>query len=380
MNWFTTLSLRALSTAALMGVAAVAYSAASPDGKNTEGTHNATLMESQPDFSKYWPTPLRYGLVFVQLRISDKGEVLEATLSEGGYHDRETERSALQIARKVRLRPATVNGKPVESNGVMPFRFLGANAYESRKVVSTEFRAEADKVQQFLEKKDFKGAQFHAEWMLSEKVRNDYEYAILQTTLADSFARNNNLHRALVVIQDVTRRSSFKVQEYTPGGPIPQVTVKDFALWRTPFELEHMLKLRFILAESQGLYLDALRAHADLQALGFIKGDDPLMPRFGELLRRVDELPELTAHIRLDDRSSWRHSLLRNQLRLTNIRSGRIEEVALNCPGYSRTLPYSAGEEILIPPGLERCEAVFKGSPGTEFDVVEMRTARAPAP
>lgn len=70
--------------------------------------------------------------------------------------------------------------------------------------------------------------------MLSEKVRNDYEYAILQTTLADSFARNSSIHRATTVIRYVTRRSTFRVQEYEPDGPLPAVTIKDFALWRTP--------------------------------------------------------------------------------------------------------------------------------------------------
>ncbi len=47
--------------------------------------------------------------------------------------------------------------------------------------------------------------------------------------------------------------------EYQPGGPLPAFTVKDFALWRTPFELEHALRLRFLLAASQGFFLDALR-------------------------------------------------------------------------------------------------------------------------
>lgn len=337
-------------------------------------------MEYQPDFRKYYPDPLRYALVFVQLQVSAEGEVLDARLAEGGYHDRDSERAAVQIARKVRLMPATLDEKPVEWNGIMPVRFYGMDVSATRRVVSDEFRAEAGKVQDFLERKDFSGAQFHAQWMLSEKVRNDYEYAILQTTLADSFARNNNLHRALTVIRDVTRRSSFRVPEYEPGGPLPSITVKDFALWRTPFELEHLLRLRFILADSQGLYLDALRAHADMQALGFIKADDPTLGRFGALLKKLHEDPVVTGHVRLDDRTSWPHSLTRSRFRVSNVRSGRIDEIALNCPGYKRTVTTEPDVDIQIPGEWHGCDSVFKGTTGTEFDIVEYRDAADATP
>lgn len=68
-------------------------------------------------------------------------------------------------------------------------------------------------------------------------------------------------------------------------------------------ELEHLLRLRFILAESQGLYLDAIRAHADMQALGFVKADDRTLGRFRELLGKAREEPTLTGHVRMEGRS-----------------------------------------------------------------------------
>lgn len=96
----------------------------------------------------------------MQLRVSDNGAVLDTRIAEGGYHDKDSERAALQIARKIRLRPATLDGKPVEWNGIMPVRFYGVESSLSRRAVSEEFRSEAGKVQAFLENKDFSGAQF----------------------------------------------------------------------------------------------------------------------------------------------------------------------------------------------------------------------------
>jgi hypothetical protein len=369
-------TIAGLLLAICCGLAVGAEAPPSTPGK----VRSPSLVDSHPDLSKYIPSKGRYALVFVQVQVDERGKVREARLADGGYHDKESEQAALALAREIRLRPATLDGKPVTWNGIFPVRFSAANVSGSTRAVSVEFRNEANKVQAFLQKKDFASAQFHAQWMLSEKVGNDYEYAILQTTLADSFARNSSVHRALAVIRDVTRRSTFRVEEYEPGGALPEVTVNDFALRRTPFELEHLLRLRFIVAESQGLYLDALRAHADLQALGFVKSDDPTMGRFRDLLQKVKDAPEFTGHVRMDEKSTWPHALLHNHFRLSNIRGGRIEEVVLNCPGYTRSVAYILDDDIRIPNEWRGCNAVFKGTLGTEFDIVEFRDAAVAKP
>lgn len=330
-------------------------------------------MEIQPSFEKYLPVPPRYALVFVELTIGEKGEILEASLGEGGYHDRESVQAALQIARRIRLRPATRDGKPIKWIGTMPVRFTGVDLSNSKRAVTPDFQVEAVKVQGFLERKDFPGAHFHAQWMLSEKVHNDYEYAILQTTLADTYARNNHIHRALMVIRDVTRRSTFRIEEYEPGGPLPAVTLKDFALWRTPFELEHLLKLRFVLAESQGLYLDALRAHADLQALGFIKPDDPTSPRFQALLQKATTAPTLTGHIRIEESGKWLHPLLHRRFRVANVRPGKLEEIRLSCAGNQDAVSVMPEEEIQVSEEAGSCKLAVRSGAGTEFDIIESR-------
>ncbi len=54
--------------------------------------------------------------------------------------------------------------------------------------VTPEFRAELGKVDQLIKEKDFAGAHFHAQWMLRERVRFNYEYAVLQALLAQTLA------------------------------------------------------------------------------------------------------------------------------------------------------------------------------------------------
>jgi hypothetical protein len=329
-----------------------------------------------PDFYPFPPS--RDALVYLLCTVSAKGEVTEAELDEGGFHNEEFVRAAKKLAMAVRFSPATLNGQPVEYKGArMPVRFrMGIRKGETRGVTK-EFRSEALKVQKLIQDRDFAGAEHHATWMLSEKVALTLEYDVLQSTLADTYARVGQYHPAIEAVRSVTARAGMNSQAYIPGGPLPKISDNELSLPRS--QLAQLLRLRFVLDDSQGFYLDALRAHADLQALGLVISEDPTMARFQSLLQIVQTTPTLKGHIKLGQKN-WRHDLMFHQFTISNVAGGSIKKIWLTCGDFRRVLEFAPGLEWRIPPKYSECSAAFEGDPDTEFDIVEFRDGTQAVP
>jgi TonB family protein len=329
----------------------------------------------QPSIDKFFPFDARRdALVYVRFNLTAEGKVVDPELDEGGFSTPEFDRAVLRIVPLLKFEPATLNGQPVESRGLkMPFRFLtGAQSGGPVKGVTKEFRSEATKVIKLIQDKDYAGAEHHAKFMLAEKVSLSYEFAVLQATLADTYARMGQYHLALAAVREVTASTGMRPAAYTPGGPLPQVSAKDFLL---PADtIGQMLKLRFALADRLGFYWDALQSHAELQALGQVVAEDPTMPRFQELLTLVRTAPSLTAHARLGQ-YNWLHDLTLRRFTVADVRGGSLKTISLRCAGAGRKLDYSADTEWTIPAKFGRCGISFEGDPGTEFDIIEFRDA-----
>lgn len=336
-------------------------------------------FDQQPRKSSMYPYgALRDALVYLRVDVSDKGEVTHVELEEGGFHSDEFVRAAISRARTVRFSPATLNGQPVEYKGVifpLLFRLVGPEG--QIKSVTKQFRSEAVKVQKLIQEKDFAGAEHHANWMLAEKVALSYEFAVLQATLADSYARVGQYHAALEAVRIATTRAGMTSQAYSPGGPLPGISDSELLLPRS--QLAQLLRLRFALADSQGTYLDALRAHADLQALGLVVAEDPTMARFQEVLRIVQTAPTLKAHARVVSKR-WTHALMFHGFTVAGVTGGSLRKIWLTCGDFRRILDYVPDAEWRIPNRYSGCSAAFEGDPGTEFDIVEFRDAPGIAP
>lgn len=314
----------------------------------------------------------REALVFVLVKIDDKGTVIDAQLDEGGFHDQRFEDAARKIARRLKFVPATLDGRNVEYGARVPIRFLvGGSVIQG---VTPEFRKEAKKVQELIEQNDVAGAHFHAQWMLSEKVKLNFEYAVLESTLAYTHARAGNVHRALMASRNVTAHTGMGMDEYQPGGPLPRISMKDFLL--TKELLDPMLKLRFSLASSQGLYLDAVKAQADRQALGLAAKDDGYSRDMAKLLNTLKIAPRLRGHIRIDEKGIWDHELWFNRFAIHSLSGGTLAAMLLTCDGYSRTLTYAQGAEWSIPARWSKCRLRFEGTAATQFDIMEYREAQ----
>jgi TonB family protein len=320
----------------------------------------------------------RDALVYLRITVSEKGDVTEVELEDGGFHSDEFVRAAMLRARSLRFSPATLNGQPVEYKGVtLPLLFRIYGPEGQIKGVTREFRSEAVKVQKLIQGRDFAGAEHHATWMLSEKVALSYEFAVLQATLADSYARVGQYHAALEAARAATARAGMSSQNYTPGGPLPKIS--DAELMLPKDQLAQQLRLRFALDDSQGNYLDGLRAHADLQALGLVVAEDPTSARFQEMLRMVQTSPTLKAHARIGSKN-WRHDLLFHSFTVSGVRGGSLRKIWLMCGDFRRILDYTPDSEWRIPDRYSGCSAAFEGDTGTEFDVIEFRDAPGVAP
>lgn len=340
----------------------------------------AKLDKKQQRMDSFFPGEVdREALVYVGVKISEQGEVTETRLLDGGFHDRRFSDAALKVARRLKFVPAQSDGTAVTYEGIVPIRFSvpqpGGKPIQG---VTPEFQREAKKVQTLIEQKDLAGAHFHAQWMLSEKVKLGFEYAVLQSTLAYTHARAGNVHRALKAARDVTAHTGMSLEKYQPGGPLPQISMRDFLL--TKELLDQMLKLRFVLATSQGFYLDAVRAQADRMALKLAAPDDSYATDTTKLLAALEAAPSLRAHARIDEEKGWSHDLWFNRFAVRSLSGGSLSGMLLTCDGYSRSLEYVEGAEWTVPARWSSCRLQFEGTSGAEFDIMEYRNAPEASP
>lgn len=355
--------------------ATVAGEPASPQGTRRFTPPRLLERKLQSNFDSFYPNPRdREALVYVRVDLSATGGVEKTEVAEGGFHDPRFAAAAQRMAQRLRFAPAMEDGQPVPFQGVtIPIRFqLNVN-----RGVTPEFRKEALKVQKLIEDKDPAGAHFHAQWMMSEKVRFGFEFTVLQATMAHTYARTGEYHRALLASQQVTAHTGINSDIYEPGGPLPKVTLSDFILPREM--LENMLRLRFALASSQGMFLDALRAHADMQALGMVAEGEPSMASFTRILDAVQTSSSQRAHVVIPESGSWKHPLWLHRFTVESVRGGAIGTIAIACSGYDRVVTYKPDVAWRIPERWSDCEATFQGAPNTEFDVLEFRPDQAQA-
>lgn len=366
-------------------IAASCIVLAMPSSRSAEATTPDVLVPpkslpyaQQPRTNFYPYGGRRDALIYLRCTISEKGEVTDVELEEGGFHSEEFVRAAKAMARSIRFYPATLNGQPVEYKGIiLPVSFRLGGPEGPAKGVTKEFRSEALKVQKLIQSKDYAGAEHHATWMLAEKVALTYEFAVLQATLADSYARVGQYHAALQAVRAATARIGMGSTPYEPGGPLPKISDSELLLPRD--QLAQLLRLRFGLDDSQGFYLDALRAHADLQALGLVGAEDPTTPRFQELLKIVQSAPSLKAHVRLGQKN-WGHALLFHRFTVADVKGGTLRKIWLTCGDYRRILDYTQDSEWQIPNRYSQCSAAFEGEAGTDFDIIEFRDAPGTTP
>jgi Gram-negative bacterial TonB protein C-terminal len=304
-----------------------------------------------------WPGQVnREALVILEFAVNADGTASDITVTNEGYYEQRFVDAAIKGMKTARFAPMIINGEPMKCSGLrMPVKFSISG---QEKGVTTDFKNEAMKVSNLIKKKDFAGAQHHAQWMLAEKVTLNYEYAVLQGTMA-----------ALDAARKATARTSQEVRTFVPGEPIQPNSAANYLLPRD-FVLE-LLELRMVLASQLGLQVEALDAYSQLAGLLHVPPEDRLLKAADRMLKLVLSDRPLVANAKLDSRGYWSQQPSRRTVTVRNIQSGELKNMNAICKGDPQVVAAAPGAALTIPGTPNECLLYFNGAPDTTFQVVE---------
>ena len=220
-----------------------------------------------------WPGEVdREALVLVRLRVHADGHASDMHLQEGSFTEKRFTDEVFHGLRSAKFTPATKDGVPLDDYyGVQPFKFnLGE---PGAKGITTEFRRELDKVEKLVKEGDNAGAHFHAQWMVAEKAKLIYEYAVLQAQLAYTHAES------AISIGRLQRRSWARNARHRSSA---EFSLDDLApeqrpsYYMLPKEVVNgLLAMRFRLAASKGMLLESIHGLSGARRPDPIPADDP---------------------------------------------------------------------------------------------------------
>ncbi len=304
----------------------------------------------------------REALVNLRIRIGADGNIIEADVGPGGFHNPSFVDAALKGIHGAKYKPATEGGVATETTAILPISF----SIEGSHGITPAFRAELNKVDAFLKARDFAGAHFHAEWMLAEKTSLLYEFAALNAQLAQTHAAIGNVHRALRAAQTATAAKG-GMQDATFGRPARRNPSK--YMLPEPIIVD-LLKLRTRLAASQGLLADAWIAYIELISLTPLPPESPYAKLGASIEKDLRSDRTLVGKISISESRHWFHVPFRRSFSIGAL-NGEIKEIVLDCVGKRRTLDYKADATWTIPAKWEKCSLQFEAEPDTEFEILE---------
>jgi TonB family protein len=323
-----------------------------------------------------WPgEDNREAVVIVQYDVLANGKVDNIRVADGGFYEKRFVNAAIGAVKQMKFEPKRIDGKAVDSLGMTKlFRFtLGM-----KRGVTQEFLYELDKVGKLLDKKDYAGANFHAEWMLSGVVKLNYEYALLQAQLAETYARVGRIHDAIVKAWRATARSTPLPEYFQVQASIPPNKAANYLLPQDT--IVNLLELRMKLLARQGLYLEALQSYYELAGLIELKPDDLRTVLAKRMTSAIQGPTTMRGIIEIGDEKGWRHFLSRRSFALDKVK-GTIGMVGLRCSARAPTyLEYKTGEIWKTPAEWGACSATVEADPGTTFEFVEFPDPPVVAP
>lgn len=345
------------------------------DGKSGRSTP-LKIISSKP---RPYPGPDGYeaqdALVMQRVCVSEEGKLDSLELMPTGFHTPLFVSEAELYARSIVFEPATLDGNPVASCAVLPYRFyiVGGEDATIRRGITADFRRELDEATRLVKEGDLAGAHHHTEYMLRDKVKLLYEYALLQARLADSYARAGNAHRAIEMARNAMSRFPTPFPKVAPGEKLPHNEIENYIL---PKEwLVELLTMRMRLAASNGLLFEALQAYYELASLTSSK-PDPELQKHGQILEKAYEARgELSGKIVLGESVSWKHPLIYTEFTVSEVK-GEIKSLTLVCGANVRALAYVTDAEWRVPPTWRDCTLNIAGEPDTALTLVEFPPAQ----
>lgn len=317
-----------------------------------------------------WPGDVnREAYVILQYDVLADGKVANISVADEGFHEKRFVNAAVRALERSQWEPRRINGVAVDARGLrQAFRFA---IQDMQRGVTQEFWNEARKVDNLVRKGDYAGGEFHAQWMLAEKVTLNYEYALLQAELARTYAGLGRIEDAVRKVRKATARADSSRVDFLRVLDVPPPNRSSNYLLDKDLVV-HLLGLRMHLLAVQGLALEALHTYYELAGLEQPKPDDPVSVLAEKLTTEIRGNGPLRARIEIGPESGWRQFLSRRKFILENVRGGSINQLFLECQAGFLPLDYVPGEEWSVPANGGLCNAHVGADPGTTFEFVEL--------
>jgi hypothetical protein len=351
-------------TALILSVVGATASAAEPD------VNKGPIIEyaRQLSLDVRWPGEVnREAYVILEFDVLADGKTANIHLVDDGFHEKRFVDAATTALKKSKWQPRRANGQAVDSPGLRKaFKF---SIHDMEPGITEEFKSEALKVEELLNKGDFAGGEFHAQWMLAEKVTLNYEYAILEAELAQTYAGLGRIEDAVRKIARATARSDSGPEFLQLLDTPPRNKPSNYLLEKDL--IVQLLGFRMRLLAAQGQALEAMQSYYELVGLQQLPVGDPLAMLAGTLAAQIRGSGELRGKVEIRREARWRQYLSRRRFMLDKVRGGSIQSLFLACSAHSKELAYVPGEEWTVPEGWGLCAVMIGAEPGTTFEFVE---------
>jgi len=321
--------------------------------------------ERQPNLAEFAGFRNREALVYVRITVDAKGRVTSAQTIDG-FFSPELGINAQVVARKLKFLPKTVDGKSVESTGLIPIRFTlpddgqGSNAVNSLQTVFDLLTAR--KWSDALEKMD---------QMVKDEIIRIWDYHVVETLRAAAYEGIGDAEEGL---RHALRGAYCR---FTGDGDIhPSCVGPALLIKRTV-----LLKMRF--QRQLGRYGDALQSWAELQRLESPDGLRSLTKEVEQLRALASGDDAVATWLQLDADGDAQTNLFRDTLTFNEVVDGAVEEATIVCPAvdakpghivsYVLTVAAAAGT---VPADANKCSIRFKGKPATRIRVIQSGAAK----
>jgi hypothetical protein len=296
-----------------------------------------------------------------------EGKVANIRVTDDGFHEKRFVDSAIASLKRTKWQPRRVNGAAVDSLDIrQAFRF---SIHDMEPGITKEFKTEAKKVEELLKKGDYAGGEFHAQWMLTEKVTLKYEYAILQAQLSQTYAGLGRIADAVRKVARATARSDRRPEFLQLLDAPPANKASNYLLEQEL--IVQLLGFRMELLAAQGLALEAMQTYYELAGLETPSPGDPLTALAARLTAQIRGTGDLRGQVEMgSEEGVWRQYLSRRRFTLEKV-EGNIRQLSLVCAANSQVLEYQPGVEWTVPEGWGVCAARIDVEPGSKFVFVE---------
>ncbi len=288
------------------------------------------------------------GFVEIRYTIGVDGHVRETSVARLIGPD-EFARAATDAVSKWTFKPATADGKPVETTSTIIFDYKLSDAHIGASP-------------------DIAGA-FNTAFHFIREGKLDE--ALAKLTEAQARKRLNYFERTMIAYAEALAYTERK--DYLAARECINL-----ALIHRGADLDSKvrvdaIRLRIKLDMKTGAVAAGLAAFEYLKKIAPPAADDPIVDLVAQARANADKGENIFVQARIPATGisdAWSHTLYRRSYVFANV-VGRLDTFRLVCDQQSMESPVSTSAEWHVPKDWSNCAVVVRGTPGTTFDFVE---------